>query len=91
VNRLSLSADKTLVIETSVVTLRGAQACFHLNGAVPDNCNCEVLPLQRDQIEYVTHLHRWMEIHLALRSRSQTHIAIAGFNTGWKDLHWKSR
>jgi hypothetical protein len=46
---LSLSADKTLVIETSVLTLRGAQPV--LNGAVLENYTCEVLPLRGDQIE----------------------------------------
>jgi alpha-galactosidase len=47
--QLSLSADQTLVIETSIVTLRGAQPV--LNGAVLENYACEVLPLRGDQME----------------------------------------
>jgi hypothetical protein len=46
---LSLSGNKTLLIETSVVTLRGGQPI--LNGVPLEGWTCEVLDLDSEQIE----------------------------------------
>lgn len=47
---LSLSENQTLVIESSVVTLRGTQPI--LNGVLLDDWACEILQLQSDHMEF---------------------------------------